>query len=70
MRAEPGSISVLVLWRDVQHLSRLGSLHQVDRLPQAEEHLGLGSVDAVEVTNHGVVTEEISGVKYILNFQY
>ena len=60
----------LELLRDVQHLPRLGSLHQVDRLPQVEEHLGLGSVDAVEVTNHGVVTEEILGVKYILNFQY
>ena len=57
MRAQPGYVTVLVLCRDVQHLPRLGSLHQVGGLPQAEEDVRLGAVEAIEVTNHRVVTE-------------
>ena len=59
-------VPVLVLGRDVQHLPRLRSLHQVDGLLQTEEDLRLGSVDSIEVSHHRVVTK-ISGVKYILD---
>ena len=61
----PGYIC-LEVGRDVQHLPRLRSLHQVDGLPQTEEHVRLGSVDSIEVTHHRVVTE-MSVVKYILH---